>query len=162
MVPATHHDMTTMSVLTTPLKQHHHHCDDLFAIAEAEAAAGCWPAAAKHLGAFASELKEHFSTEEELLFPAFENQNGMRHGPTMMMRLEHAQMRELVEQMQAALTATNGDAFAGAAETLLIMMQQHNIKEENILYPMCDQSLAAQIDSLGAQIQDRLAPAANA
>ncbi len=151
-----------MSVLTTPLKQHHDHCDNLFAAVEAEAAAGHWPAATNHLGAFISELEEHFSTEEELLFPAFENLHGIHHGPTMMMRLEHAQMRELIEQMQAALAATHGDAFAGAAETLLIMMQQHNIKEENILYPMCDQSLAAQIDSLGVQIQNRLALAATA
>lgn len=146
-----------MSVLTTPLKQHHHHCDELFAKAEAEAAAGNWPAAGEQLGAFVRELEEHFGTEEELLFPAFENMSGMRHGPTAMMRLEHAQMRELAGQMQAALAAADGDAFSGAAETLLIMMQQHNIKEENILYPMCDQSLAAQADSLGAQIQGRLA-----
>ena len=31
--------------------------------------------------------------------------------------------------------------------SLLIVMQQHNMKEENILYPMCDDSLdAANLD----------------
>jgi hypothetical protein len=36
----------------------------------------------------------------------------------------------------------------GNAETLLIMMQQHNVKEENVLYPMCDQHLADQLENL--------------
>lgn len=150
-----------MTTLTLPLKQHHHHCDNLFASTEAEAAAGHWEAAGKHLAAFATELEEHFRTEEELLFPGFEEVTGMRVGPTQMMRLEHAQMRELLEQMQTALAATDGASFSGVAETLLIMMQQHNIKEENILYPMCDRSLASQTDSLGVQIQERIALAAS-
>ena len=30
------------------------------------------------------------------------------------------------------------------AESLLIMMQQHNMKEENVLYPMCDQHLVGE------------------
>ena len=146
-----------MTTITSPLKYHHHHCDELFAEAEAAVAAGHWQAAAEQLAAFADELEEHFGTEEELLFPAFENTTGMRIGPTQMMRLEHAQMRELIEQMQAALSARQAESFAGAAETLLILMQQHNIKEENILYPMCDRSLAGLSDSLGAQIGERLA-----
>ncbi len=59
------------------------------------------------------------------------------------MRLEHAQMRPLLAQLEAACAARDGDGYAGAAETLLILMQQHNMKEENILYPMCDQALGA-------------------
>jgi len=145
-----------MTTITTSLKHHHHHCDELFAEAEAAVTAGHWQAAAEQLAAFADELEEHFSTEEELLFPAFEKCTGMHVGPTQMMRLEHAQMRELVEQMQAALGARQAESFAGAAETLLIMMQQHNIKEENILYPMCDRNLAGLTDSLGTQIEERL------
>jgi tRNA 2-thiouridine synthesizing protein A len=48
----------------------------------------------------------------------------------------------------SALDARDGDDYAGNAETLLIMMQQHNVKEENVLYPMCDQHLADQLDAL--------------
>jgi hypothetical protein len=42
---------------------------------------------------------------------------------------------------------------------LLIMMQQHNLKEENILYPMCDQALAGDAD-LEAMLRQALEPAA--
>ncbi|MDP3033441.1 MAG: hemerythrin domain-containing protein, partial [Rhodocyclaceae bacterium] len=97
-------------------------------------------------------------TEEAVLFPAFEAATGMAGGPTQMMRSEHARMRELLGQMRSAQTAQEGDAFAGAAETLLVFMQQHNLKEENILYPMCDRSLAAQSEGLAAQLQESLVP----
>ena len=105
---------------------------------------------------FQKELETHFCTEEEVLFPAFEATTGMTGGPTQMMRFEHAQMRDLMDQMRVALSGRNDDNFAGAAETLLILMQQHNMKEENILYPMCDRSLAAQADTLGAALSGRL------
>lgn len=145
-----------MNSLTEPLHQHHKHCDDLFADAEAAAADQDWAACQTLLTRFQSEIETHFRTEEELLFPAFEACTGMAGGPTQMMRIEHAQMRELIEQMQGAVTDRAAEAYAGTAETLLMFMQQHNMKEENILYPMCDRSLAAQTDSLGTQVKERL------
>lgn len=51
------------------------------------------------------------------------------------MRGEHDQMRELLVAAKFALDARDEDDYSGTAETLLIMMQQHNMKEENILYP---------------------------
>ncbi len=145
-----------MAALTDPLQHHHKHCDDLFADAEAEALGGDWPRAKESVMRFQTEIECHFRTEEELLFPAFEAETGMTLGPTQMMRLEHAQMRELIGQMQTALAVQDREGFGGAAETLLIMMQQHNMKEESILYPMCDRSLAPQQAVLGQQLQDRI------
>lgn len=141
---------------TDPLHQHHKHCDDLFAAAEAAIAAKDWTQGQPLLDSFRNELEGHFRTEEEVLFPAFEAATGMSGGPTQMMRHEHAQMRDLLGQMRDALDSRDGTAFAGAAETLLIFMQQHNMKEENILYPMCDRALTGQLDDLGAQLQKRL------
>jgi iron-sulfur cluster repair protein YtfE (RIC family) len=136
---------------TQPLQQHHKHCDDLFATAEARAHALDWPACQEASEKFLGELEAHFATEEQVLFPAFEAATGMSGGPTQVMRMEHAQMRELMAQMGAALKQRDRDAFAGVADTLLIMMQQHNMKEENILYPMCDNSLAGtDLDVVGA------------
>jgi len=148
-----------MSGLTDPMHQHHKHCDDLFADAEAAAAEKDWARAKMSLGAFHNDLETHFRTEEELLFPAFETATGMTGGPTQMMRYEHAQMRELVARMEEAMREQDGEAFAGDAETLLILMQQHNMKEENILYPMIDRSLAGQAGSLGPVLRERLASA---
>jgi hypothetical protein len=59
-------------------------------------------------------------------------------------------MRELLAQMKAGLDDRDDDGFSGNAETLLIMMQQHNMKEENILYPMCDNALGG--SDVGASI----------
>lgn len=131
-----------MSDPTQPLHQHHKHCDDLFAAAEELAYAGNWDACAGAGARFLGELEAHFATEEQVLFPAFEAATGMSGGPTQVMRMEHAQMRELMAQLTAALAKRDRDAFGGAADTLLILMQQHNMKEENILYPMCANALS--------------------
>jgi len=42
--------------------------------------------------------------------------------------------------------------FAGHAETLHILMQQHNMKEEQVLYPMTDRLLGGQAADLVAQM----------
>jgi len=72
------------------------------------------------------------------------------------MRYEHDQMRDLLAQLAAACEAHDGEAYGGVAETLLMLMQQHNMKEENILYPMCDRALGAAAESLGAKMGDLL------
>ena len=142
--------------LTAPLLDHHKFCDGLFADAEAAVAAKDWRLSANLMQDLRKELETHFGAEEDILFPAFEATTGVVGGPTQMMAFEHAQMRELMDQMLAALDRHKGDDFAGAAGTLLILMQQHNIKEENILYPMCDQSLSSQVDTLGVALNQRL------
>lgn len=139
---------------TQPLFQHHKHCDEIFADAEEACGKGDWVGGAKAFAAFAGELETHFLSEEELLFPAFESATGMVSGPTEVMRGEHRQMRDLLAQMRQALAERDSDGFGGTAETLLIMMQQHNMKEENILYPMCDNALGA--SDVGASIARRL------
>jgi len=123
---------------TAPLRHHHQHCDDLFAAAEAAVARGDWGVGQQAVEGFLQEMECHFHCEEDTLFPAFERATGMTQGPTQVMRTEHAQMRELMQRMRAAAQCHDADAYAGEAETLLILMQQHNMKEENILYPMCD------------------------
>jgi iron-sulfur cluster repair protein YtfE (RIC family) len=139
---------------TAPLQQHHKHCDDLYARAEEACANGDWVEGAAAFAQLSAELETHFQSEEELLFPAFEAATGMRSGPTEMMRSEHRQMRELLARMASDLEARDADGYGGAAETLLILMQQHNMKEENILYPMCDNVLAT--SPVGAALRARL------
>jgi len=141
-----------MSFPTQILPAHHKHCDDLFVAAE-DAALRCdWIAAAPAFARFNAQMIAHFDAEETLLFPAFEAATGMRSGPTQMMRHEHDQMRGLLAQLATACDAQDSQDYGGAAETLLMLMQQHNMKEENILYPMCDQSLGDEAERLGAKI----------
>ena len=75
------------------------------------------------------------------MFPEFEQKTGMVQGPTQMMRHEHQQMRSLISQMKTAIDNEDKNKFFGLSETLMIMMQQHNMKEEQMLYPMTDQHL---------------------
>lgn len=91
-----------------------------------------------------------------MLFPAFEQKTGMTMGPTQVMRGEHVQMRELMDAASASLAAKDANDYSGNAETLLVMMQQHNMKEENMLYPMCDQHLMDQVDTLLPRLQHEI------
>lgn len=141
-----------MSLPTQILPAHHRHCDDLFVAAEESALRGDWAAAAPAFARFFDQMKAHFDAEEGLLFPAFEAATGMSAGPTQMMRHEHEQMRSLLSQLEAACTAHDGEGYAGVAETLLMLVQQHNMKEENILYPMCDQALGAEAERVAAEM----------
>ena len=108
---------------------------------------------------FRSATLAHFASEEKTLFPTFEAKTGMTMGPTQVMRMEHVQMRALMDDAAVALADGETDNYLGLAETLLIMMQQHNMKEENILYPMCDQHLAAETPELLAHLESELTEA---
>jgi iron-sulfur cluster repair protein YtfE (RIC family) len=142
---------------TQVLPKHHKQCDHLFAAAEELAVAERWPECADAFQRFRKEMAAHFATEEQVLFPAFEAASGNSAGPTQMMRLEHAQMNGLIAAIDNAVTARDANGFAGAADTLLILMQQHNMKEENILYPMCDRMLAGQDLTLDRELASRAA-----
>ena len=145
-----------MSFPTQILPAHHKHCDDLFVAAEDAVQRGDWALAATAFARFQAQMQAHFEAEETLLFPGFEAATGNSSGPTRVMRLEHEQMRPLLAQLEAACAARDGEAYAGTAETLLILMQQHNMKEENILYPMCDQALGAEAERIGARMDAML------
>ena len=127
----------------------HRECDEAFARAEDAVSAGDWAAAQRAFAAFLAAMERHLALEEEKLFPAFEEETGMSGaGPTQMMRIEHEQMRRLFEEMKQAAAARAGAQYLGLSETLLILMQQHNIKEESMMYPMLDQALGARAGEL--------------
>ena len=135
----------------------HRRCDDIFAAIE-HALGNAQPAEARAAFArFRSAMLAHFDSEESTLFPAFEARTGISMGPTQVMRMEHVQMRSLLDDAGEALEAGNTDDYFGIAETLLIMMQQHNTKEENMLYPMCDQHLGGDGAPVLAQLRSELA-----
>lgn len=144
--------MTTFSEF---LGDDHQHCDQLFADAEAAVESGDWQQAQRAHDAYLEAMQHHFGMEEEELFPAFEAASGSTMGPTAVMRHEHTQMRALFEEMSQALEQQNADDYLGASETLLILMQQHNAKEEQMLYPMSDQVLAAEQEALLQRMKAR-------
>ena len=129
-----------LSINTTFTKQHRQ-CDAMFADAEAAVAAGNWQQAEKDFSDFAASMECHLTNEEEILFPAFEDKTGMRGGPTMVMRDEHVHIRGMIAEMKSDIEQQDADHYLGVSETMLIMMQQHNTKEEQMLYDMCDRAM---------------------
>lgn len=136
------------------MSKDHKDCDLLFANAESAVASEDWNSAAQIFNDFVQAMERHLDIEENELFPAFEEATGMTMGPTHMMRSEHEQMRELLTEMSDAMESRNGDDYLGASETMLIMMQQHNMKEEQILYNMMDQHLVGDIGNWQEKFQD--------
>lgn len=130
-----------MNEIAEYLTEDHEHCDTLFAEAENAVGVGDWGQAENHFAAFRQDMLRHFAREETILFPEFEAHTGMTAGPTLVMRDEHDQMRSALDGMAQALTNHDARAYLGLSETLLMLMQQHNMKEERILYPMADQAL---------------------
>ncbi|MBL0707762.1 MAG: hemerythrin domain-containing protein [Sulfurimonas sp.] len=134
-----------MSTIKEYLTADHARCDDLFASMEDSASRSIKDAKASY-DIFASSSERHFQMEEKVMFLEFEAKTGMTQGPTAMMRQEHTQMRSLVSQMGEAIADENKDRFFGLSETLMILMQQHNMKEEQMLYTMAQQHLNADSD----------------
>jgi iron-sulfur cluster repair protein YtfE (RIC family) len=143
-----------MPTLTEKLTGEHRSCDDLFAGAETPVADGNMVAARNGLKRFVAAMERHFRREEEVLFPAFEARTGQTQGPTLVMRGEHEQMRQLFRELQKSLGEGDGERFLGLSETLLILMQQHNAKEEQVLYPMSDQVLGGEAEALIERMEE--------
>lgn len=142
-----------MTTITEYMTGDHRHCDEMLAAVEAAVNESDWDKAARLTADFLRAMEHHLTMEESVLFPAFEQKTGMAGGPTMIMREEHRQMRDLFSQMQWALDAKEGGEFLDTTETLLVLMQQHNMKEEGILYPMSDQHLGGEAQQVLARMQ---------
>jgi len=113
----------------------HHRCDELWAAVEAAADRGDEAATREAFAKFEAALRRHLEMEEQVLFPEFEQATGMTMGPTQVMRAEHAQMRGVLDQMARAADR-DLDQLIEHGDTLLMLTQQHNAKEEGVLYPM--------------------------
>ena len=135
--------------------EHHRLCDDSFTKLENLVAKNNWsdPAA---LDGFLSILTSHFRAEEDILFTALEEKMGGPVGPAMVMRQEHQQMSTLLEQMKEAFGARDQRKFLSLSDTWMMLTQQHNMKEEEVLYPMMDEVLGQEAPALISQARDVL------
>ncbi len=131
----------------------HSRCDQLYADGEAAILDDQKQLGKESIEAFVLNMGRHFEMEEKIFFPAFEERTGMTHGPTQVMRMEHQQMRNILAQIKNALTADDSETVLSAGETLLILMQQHNMKEEGMLYPMADVQIADISEALLKKMQ---------
>ena len=103
---------------------------------------------------FDAGMRRHLEMEENVLFPAFDSRSGMGGGgPTAMMRMEHQQMRGLLDQIGEAMESGNAEDAMDVGDTLLMLIQQHNVKEEGMLYPMAQNMLVGEWTALAAELE---------
>ncbi len=96
-----------------------------------------FPRAREFFVSFKFGLQRHIIWEEEVLFPLFEDKTGAIDGPTEVMRLEHRQIGETLEEIHKKVQQR--DPNSDSEERLLLnVLSLHNIKEESILYPAID------------------------
>jgi len=141
-----------MEKLVDFMSADHNACDDLFVLAEKAAHANKWQEAENAFNAFRASMAHHFRMEENQLFPALIAAGGPS-GPVQMMLMEHGQMNSLLDNMAIAARQNDARGYSGLSETLLIVMQQHNLKEEQILYPIAQRFLANDWPALCSRMQ---------
>jgi hemerythrin-like domain-containing protein len=144
-----------MKTITQTLSQDHSRCDKLFAQAEETVAKTQWERAATDFADFRAAMERHFTMEEHVLFPSVEERTGQTAGPTQVMQMEHQYMRQVFASLQECITQQDSEQYLGLSETLLMLMRQHNAKEEQILYPMSDQVLNQDVPSVIEQMHQQ-------
>jgi len=130
--------------ITRYLTEEHRRCDQLYAQVEQAVVEGSWDKAKELFEELRDKTLLHFQKEEDILFPEFEERTGITMGPTQVMRYEHSQARQLLEKLEKALGDEDRERFLSVGESFMILIQQHNMKEEQVLYPMSDQNLPSE------------------
>lgn len=101
-----------------------------------------YPQAKECFQNFESGLHRHIQWEEDILFPLFEEKTGMAdHGPTAVMREEHKQIKEYLQEINKKV-ATEDVNTDNEEQLLEDLLGSHNQKEENILYPGIDEVIS--------------------
>ncbi|MCO6411353.1 MAG: hemerythrin domain-containing protein [Thiogranum sp.] len=137
-----------MSSIQNFFGEQHRSCDELFEKMEAAVSRDDWQQAGSLYQHLSDDTLQHFANEEQALFPLFEEKTGMRQGPTQVMRSEHAELRELLQRIGDAVQRHDRGEVLGTSETFFLFLQQHNVKEEQVLYPMADQALQDSLQEL--------------
>lgn len=112
------------------------------------------------LRGFIGFLKEfadkcHHGKEEGILFPALTGA-GMpqQGGPVGVMLSEHVEGRTFIKGMEAAVSGTlDAKAFAEAARGYAELLRAHIAKENNVLFPMAERLLAADMEAIHGKFQ---------
>jgi hemerythrin-like domain-containing protein len=100
------------------LVSEHRECDELLHRAEQAINEGKLTEALVLLNRFSDMLNRHLQEEEQDWFPAFEKQTGMTSGPTMVMRTEHADIRDMAAQASSAANAGQTEEALAAIDNI--------------------------------------------
>ncbi len=108
------------------------------------------------IAAFAFALEAHATLEDELLFTALEPHLGTQGGPLAVMRIEHAQITDLLGRVESTASIEEGRALAAQ---MIQITRGHFQKEEQVLFRLVRQFLGEEeLSSLGAHWAKRRVP----
>ena len=119
----------------------HRRLDAILREAARLAHAGSFAAALESFAEFRCGLERHIEMEEQILFPAFERVTGMTGGPIAVMHREHLEIRRLLDVIGASLRAENFAGLLEAVREFATVIEAHNEKEEDVLYPTVDRAV---------------------
>ncbi|GMR04947.1 MAG: hypothetical protein BMS9Abin23_0869 [Thermodesulfobacteriota bacterium] len=132
----------TERTITDYMQEDHRRLDGIFNAFKEAFKEGRWDDAAAAFKEFNLGLRRHIAAEEEVLFPAFEEKTGMHEsGPTFVMKMEHTEIKELMDRITAATDAKDLEKVSESTDALINFLVDHNMKEEHILYPESDSFL---------------------
>jgi len=100
---------------------------------------------------FVGELDPHSEREEGFLFPMMANYIGRETGPIAVMEYEHDQAKMNLQLFLDGYSSLAGhadqakmDELAGYAIQAYMILTDHFMKEENVLFPMAEKMLSEQ------------------
>lgn len=133
--------MHAMDTICDYLSHDHQLCDTLFMQTQASIDRHDWAEGAAGFRRFDNVLRQHIRMEEKVLFPAFLRSMRQADIPISMLHVEHLRIQALLDRMSGALQRLDAVNFFLHAETMTMLLEQHHMKEEEMLYPLLDKIL---------------------
>lgn len=148
--------MPKARTVTDYLQGDHRRLDAIVPEVQKWVAEGNFQEAGERFAEFERGLSRHIDIEEKILFPFFEHATGMTGGPTLVMRVEHIDIRRRMAELIAALKAADAALVEASIRGLTEALSAHNLKEERILYPMTDRAAGSdqERDDLVKRLED--------
>lgn len=145
-----------MQTICNYLMHDHKRCDELFMHVETAIAQKDWPQTELAFQRFTEAMLGHLDSEESVVFPAFEKALPDAASPIPMLRMEHQRIKGIVARMEDALCRQDHCDLIMHAETFTILMQQHTMKEEDMLYPLLDRILQGNTQHIVSALHDAI------
>ena len=110
--------------------------DRRFDVLCGRALAGDWRDLDAEWAAFSTDIEAHLAFEETVLFPAFAKQSAECSALVKRLALEHAVIRELIEEIAIAIQLHQVRAWT--IELLVELMREHAAVENERIYPWAE------------------------
>ncbi|MEK8089708.1 hemerythrin domain-containing protein [Thermithiobacillus plumbiphilus] len=134
-----------METLSQIFTEHHHLLDRLFDAARASIKGGDWMLAEPEFQHFRREIEKHMAVEESYLFPAMTaGADAQDIALVEILRKGHQDLRSFFEEILEAILSHDAEEALALMDTVSIILEQHDKREEDELYPAVDRLFTGQ------------------